>query len=94
MDILSKVNSLNNTLPFYDLSKGVSLDNSNLYDVHLHSEYNELNNLRDYLFNFLSSFKIIKTYWAAIKRLIIKHLNITNHHCYVYQLQKLIQEFS
>ena len=54
MDILSKVNSLNNTLPFYDLSKGVSLDNSNLYDVHLHSEYNELNNLRDYLFNFLS----------------------------------------
>ena len=54
MDILSKINSLNNTLPFYDLSKGVSLDNSNLYDVHLHSEYNELNNLRDYLFNFLS----------------------------------------
>ena len=55
MDILCKENSLNTNLPFYDLSKGVSLDNSNLYDIHLHSEYDELNNLRDYLFNFLSN---------------------------------------
>ena len=54
MCILGKINSLNTNLSSHDLSKGVSLDNSNLYDVHLHSEYNELNNLRDYLFNFLS----------------------------------------
>lgn len=54
MDPIRKINSLNTNLPFYDLSKGVSLNNTNLYDVHLHSEYNELNNLRDFLFNFLA----------------------------------------
>ena len=55
MCILGGSVSLNSNLTPYDLSKGISLDNSCLYDVHLHSEYDEINKLRDYLFNFLST---------------------------------------
>ena len=36
-----------------DKAKG--LDNTSLYDVHLHSQYTEINNLRNYLFRFLCS---------------------------------------
>ena len=55
MYFLGESVSLNTNLISHDLSKGLSLDNSCLYDVHLHSEYDEINKLRDYLFNFLST---------------------------------------
>lgn len=35
--------------------KAKELDNSNLYDIHLHSQYNEINHLRDELFAFFCS---------------------------------------
>ena len=57
--------------------KAEQLDNSNLYDIHLHSQYKEINNLRDELFLFFcvhdSQFKLKNESKnkAQIKNLII-----------------------
>ena len=51
------MNTMNTTvdsrIDIKDKAKG--LDNTSLYDVHLHSQYTEINNLRNYLFRFLCS---------------------------------------